>query len=79
MLDMTISHAACSVNRHVEAVGSHCDFLPNLVVVMIVSSLRGLQLVVNLVAVLTACAGAVFLRESPLTAVQMLWVNLPDI
>ncbi|KAK9802895.1 hypothetical protein WJX73_002795 [Symbiochloris irregularis] len=34
------------------------------------------QLVVNLVAVVTACAGAVVLRESPLTAVQMLWVNL---
>lgn len=34
------------------------------------------QLVVNVVAVVTACAGAVALRESPLTAVQMLWVNL---
>ena len=34
------------------------------------------QLVVNVVAVATACAGAVFLQDSPLTAVQMLWVNL---
>ncbi|EIE20267.1 calcium-translocating P-type ATPase [Coccomyxa subellipsoidea C-169] len=34
------------------------------------------QLVVNVVAVVTAGAGAVFLQESPLTAVQMLWVNL---
>lgn len=29
------------------------------------------QLVVNVVAVVTAGAGAVFLQESPLTAVQM--------
>lgn len=35
-----------------------------------------MQLVVNLVAVATACVGAIALRESPLTAVQMLWVNL---
>ena len=35
-----------------------------------------MQLVVNLVAVTTACAGAIALRDSPLTAVQMLWVNL---
>lgn len=34
------------------------------------------QLVVNVVAVVTACAGAVAAQESPLTAVQMLWVNL---
>ena len=34
------------------------------------------QLVVNLVAVATACVGAIALQESPLTAVQMLWVNL---
>ena len=38
--------------------------------------LHGLQLVVNVVAVVTACAGAVASQESPLTAVQMLWVNL---
>lgn len=30
-----------------------------------------MQLVVNVVAVVTAGAGAVFLQESPLTAVQM--------
>lgn len=30
----------------------------------------------NVVAVVTACAGAVASQESPLTAVQMLWVNL---
>ena len=34
------------------------------------------QLVVNIVAVVTAVAGAVALQESPLSAVQMLWVNL---
>eukprot|EP00210_Caulerpa_lentillifera_P004992 g4766.t1 len=34
------------------------------------------QLTVNVVAVVTACTGAVFLQESPLSAVQMLWVNL---
>ncbi|KAK9828539.1 hypothetical protein WJX72_000653 [[Myrmecia] bisecta] len=34
------------------------------------------QLVVNVVAVGTACVGAFALQESPLTAVQMLWVNL---
>ena len=30
----------------------------------------------NIVAVSTACIGAVALQESPLTAVQMLWLNL---
>ena len=35
-----------------------------------------MQLVVNIVAVATAVVGAVVLQESPLTAVQMLWVNL---
>ncbi|GMH44194.1 hypothetical protein BSKO_12128 [Bryopsis sp. KO-2023] len=34
------------------------------------------QLTVNVVAVVTACAGAIWLKESPLSAVQMLWVNL---
>lgn len=34
------------------------------------------QLTVNCVAILTACGGALFLETSPLTAVQMLWVNL---
>ncbi|KAK9845411.1 hypothetical protein WJX81_005835 [Elliptochloris bilobata] len=34
------------------------------------------QLVVNVVAVATAAVGAFALQESPLTAVQMLWVNL---
>ena len=34
------------------------------------------QLVVNIVAVATAVGGAVALQESPLSAVQMLWVNL---
>lgn len=34
------------------------------------------QLTINLVAVCTAVAGAVTMNESPLTAVQMLWVNL---
>ena len=34
------------------------------------------QLVVNIVAVATAVVGAVALQESPLSAVQMLWVNL---
>ena len=35
-----------------------------------------LQLTVNIVAVVTACVGALAVQESPLTAVQMLWVNL---
>lgn len=34
------------------------------------------QLTANVVAVTTAAAGALWLRESPLSAVQMLWVNL---
>lgn len=34
------------------------------------------QLTANIVAVATACVGALVLRESPLSAVQMLWVNL---
>ncbi|KAL3161892.1 hypothetical protein ABBQ38_008979 [Trebouxia sp. C0009 RCD-2024] len=34
------------------------------------------QLTVNIVAVSTACIGAIALQESPLTAVQMLWLNL---
>ena len=34
------------------------------------------QLVVNIVAVTTAAVGALALQDSPLTAVQMLWVNL---
>jgi len=35
-----------------------------------------LQLTVNVVAVSTACIGAIAVQESPLTAVQMLWLNL---
>lgn len=35
-----------------------------------------MQLVVNVVAVITACTGAIVAQDSPLTAVQMLWVNL---
>lgn len=35
-----------------------------------------LQLTVNVVAVTTAVVGAVAVQESPLTAVQMLWLNL---
>ncbi|KAL0021452.1 hypothetical protein WJX79_002597 [Trebouxia sp. C0005] len=34
------------------------------------------QLTVNVVAVSTACIGAIAVQESPLTAVQMLWLNL---
>ncbi|KAF0690642.1 Aste57867_17975 [Aphanomyces stellatus] len=34
------------------------------------------QLTVNVVAITMAVIGAVFLEESPLTAVQLLWVNL---
>ena len=34
------------------------------------------QLTVNIVAVSTACVGAIAVQESPLTAVQMLWLNL---
>lgn len=34
------------------------------------------QLTVNLVAVATALVGAIALKESPLTAIQLLWVNL---
>ncbi|ETW07814.1 calcium-translocating P-type ATPase, PMCA-type [Aphanomyces invadans] len=34
------------------------------------------QLTVNLVAITIAIVGAVFLEESPLTAIQLLWVNL---
>lgn len=30
----------------------------------------------NIVAVSTACIGAIAVQESPLTAVQMLWLNL---
>ncbi|CAD7699211.1 unnamed protein product [Ostreobium quekettii] len=41
-----------------------------------VSKFLQFQLTVNVVAVLTACAGALWLKESPLSAVQMLWVNL---
>ena len=40
------------------------------------ASVSAVQLVVNIVAVATAVAGAVALQESPLSAVQMLWVNL---
>ena len=36
-----------------------------------VRAARFVQLVVNVVAVATAAGGALFLRESPLTAVQM--------
>lgn len=39
-------------------------------------NLRLLQLTVNIVAVSTACIGAIAVQESPLTAVQMLWLNL---
>lgn len=34
------------------------------------------QLTINAVAIITACGGTFVLQESPLTAVQMLWVNL---
>jgi len=34
------------------------------------------QLTVNVVAITMACIGAVFIEQSPLSAVQMLWVNL---
>lgn len=34
------------------------------------------QLTVNVVAIFMAFLGAVFIKESPLTPVQMLWVNL---
>ena len=34
------------------------------------------QLTVNVVAVVTAAVGAVVIQQSPLTAVQLLWVNL---
>nr|CCA14985.1 plasma membrane calcium ATPase putative [Albugo laibachii Nc14] len=34
------------------------------------------QLTVNLVAIVLALIGAIFIEQSPLTAVQMLWVNL---
>ena len=34
------------------------------------------QLTVNIVAIIVAMTGAIVLEESPLTAVQMLWVNL---
>ncbi|KAG1672246.1 hypothetical protein FOA52_002948 [Chlamydomonas sp. UWO 241] len=34
------------------------------------------QLTANVVAVTTACMGALAMQESPLSAVQMLWVNL---
>jgi Ca2+ transporting ATPase len=34
------------------------------------------QLTVNLVAIAIAILSAVFIKESPLTAIQMLWVNL---
>jgi len=34
------------------------------------------QLTVNITAIVVACVGAAVLTESPLTAIQMLWVNL---
>lgn len=34
------------------------------------------QLTVNFAALVLAFAGALFLKESPLTPIQMLWVNL---
>ncbi len=34
------------------------------------------QLTVNIVAITLAFLGAVFIKESPLTPIQMLWVNL---
>ncbi|CEM28830.1 unnamed protein product [Vitrella brassicaformis CCMP3155] len=34
------------------------------------------QITVNIVAVLTAFVNAIFIAESPLTAVQLLWINL---
>ena len=34
------------------------------------------QLTVNITAIVIACAGSAILTESPLTAIQMLWVNL---
>ena len=53
---------------------SHC--LPCLPSHALNSNLRLLQLTVNIVAVSTACIGAIAVQESPLTAVQMLWLNL---
>ncbi|KAF0700241.1 Aste57867_9196 [Aphanomyces stellatus] len=41
-----------------------------------ISKFLQFQLTVNLVAITIAIVGAVFLEESPLTAVQLLWVNL---
>lgn len=41
-----------------------------------ISKFLQFQLTVNLVAITVAVVGAVFLEESPLTAVQLLWVNL---
>lgn len=41
-----------------------------------VTCLCVVQLTVNVVAVTTAVAGAIAVQESPLTAVQMLWLNL---
>ena len=34
------------------------------------------QLTVNITAIVVACVGSAILTESPLTAIQMLWVNL---
>ncbi len=36
----------------------------------------GGQLTVNITAIVVACVGAAVLTQSPLTAIQMLWVNL---
>ncbi|CAK5008965.1 unnamed protein product [Aphanomyces euteiches] len=41
-----------------------------------ISKFLQFQLTVNLVAITIAIVGAVFLEESPLTAIQLLWVNL---
>jgi len=41
-----------------------------------ISKFLQFQLTVNVVAITLAVLGAVFLEQSPLTAIQMLWVNL---
>jgi P-type Ca2+ transporter type 2B len=41
-----------------------------------ISKFLQFQLTVNVVAITLAVVGAVFLEQSPLTAIQMLWVNL---
>jgi Ca2+ transporting ATPase len=41
-----------------------------------VSKFLQFQLTVNLVAITAAVVGAVFLEESPLSAIQLLWVNI---